>query len=199
MAYAFSITRYKLMQVEEIINRSVVYFAFSVTAGLIYSGVLLVSGRLIGDRLFSTQTNPTSRGAIVAALSVIVVLILSEVARGRFQRVIDRQFFREKYKFDQAMQKMRLAVGSLVDRVTLGSRLLEAAVGGLAAGVGSALSLRALGTGVSPRGLPRAHARRADPGHGQSPGGSAPADPDGRGSPMRWRSTVRAPIPRPTR
>ena len=64
---------------------------------------------------------------MVAALSVIVVLILSEVARGRFQRVIDRQFFREKYKFDQAMQKMRLAVGSLVDRMTLGRRLLEAA------------------------------------------------------------------------
>ena len=59
---------------------------------------------------------------------MIVVLILSEVARGGFQRVIDRQFFREKYKFDQAMQKMRLAVGSLVDRVTLGSRLLEGAV-----------------------------------------------------------------------
>ena len=50
MAYAFSITRYKLMQVEEIINRSVVYFAFSLTAGLIYSGVLLVSGKLIGDQ-----------------------------------------------------------------------------------------------------------------------------------------------------
>ena len=37
IAYAFSITRYKLMQVEEIINRSVVYFALSLTAGLIYS------------------------------------------------------------------------------------------------------------------------------------------------------------------
>ena len=49
------------------------------------------------------------------------------MARGRFQRVIDRQFFREKYKFDRAMQKMRLAVGSLIDRVTLGRRLLEAA------------------------------------------------------------------------
>ncbi len=128
IAYAFSITRYKLMQVEEIINRSVVYFACSVTAGLIYSAVLLASGWLIGDRLLSTKTNPTSWGAMVAALSVIVVLILSEVARGRFQRVIDRQFFREKYKFDQAMQKMRVAVGSLVDRVTLGNRLLEGAV-----------------------------------------------------------------------
>jgi transcriptional regulator with GAF, ATPase, and Fis domain len=126
IAYAFSITRYKLMQVEEIINRSVVYFAFSVTAGLIYSGVLLASGWLIGGQLQSTS--PTSWGAMVAAISVIVVLILSEVARGRFQRVIDRQFFREKYKLDQAMQKMRLAVGSLVDRITLGRRLLEGAV-----------------------------------------------------------------------
>ena len=128
IAYFFSITRYKLMQVEEIINRSVVYFAFSVTAGLTYSAVLLASGWLIGDRLHSTKTNPTSWGAMVAALSVIVVLILSEVARGGFQRVIDRQFFREKYKFDQAMQKMRVAVGSLVDRITLGKRLLEGAV-----------------------------------------------------------------------
>src|SRR5262249_11161190 len=32
-----------------------------------------------------------------------------------------------KYKFDRAMQKMQLAVGSLIDRVTLGRRLLEAA------------------------------------------------------------------------
>jgi transcriptional regulator with GAF, ATPase, and Fis domain len=125
VAYAFSITRYKLMQVEEIINRSAVYFAFSLTAGLIYSGVLLVSGKLIGDQLFSTHS--TTRGAVAAALTVIVVLILSEVGRGRFQRVIERQFFREKYKFDRAMQKMHLAVGSLVDRVTLGRRLLDAA------------------------------------------------------------------------
>jgi transcriptional regulator with GAF, ATPase, and Fis domain len=125
VAYAFSITRYKLMQVEDIINRSAVYFAFSRTAGLIYSGVLLISGKLIGDQLFSTHS--TTGGAFVAALLVIVVLFFSELARGRFQRVIDRQFFREKYKFDRAMQKMNLAVGSLIDRLTLGRRLLEAA------------------------------------------------------------------------
>ena len=173
IAYAFSITRYKLMQVEEIINRSVVYFAFSVTAGLIYSGVLLASGWLIGDRLLST--NPTSWGAMVAALSVIVVLILSEVARGRFQRVIDRQFFREKYKFDQAMQKMRLAVGSLVDRITLGRRLLEGAVEVLRVEWGcSTCSSRR--KGVPPGGLPRPEPDEQAPGHGQPAGGPAPAD-----------------------
>ena len=195
LAYAFSITRYKLMQVEEIINRSVVYFAFSVTAGLIYSGVLLVSGWLIGDQLQST--NPTSWGAMVAAISVIVVLILSEVARGRFQRVIDRQFFREKYKFDQAMQKMRLAVGSLVDRITLGRRLLEGGRRGLAGGVGGALPVRGVGQGVPSGGLPRPDARRADPGERQPAGRPAPADAGGPALARAWRPGCR-PTPPPT-
>lgn len=125
MAHAFSITRYKLMQVEEFINRSAVYFGLSLIVGMIYSGLLLVGAKLISDRLFSPQS--TSLGAMVAALSVVLVLTLFEVARGRSQRAIDRRFFREKYKFDDAIQKMRLAVGSLVDRTTLGRRLLEAA------------------------------------------------------------------------
>ena len=125
LAYALSITRYKLMQVEEIINRSMVYFALSVTAGLFYSAVLVLSGVVFGGTLLAT--NQTSRGAMVAGLTVIVILILSEVARERFQKAIDRRFHREKYKFDEAMGKMRLAVSSLVDRATLGRRLLEAA------------------------------------------------------------------------
>ena len=125
VAHAFSITRYKLMQVEDIINRSVVHLAFSRIGGLIYSGMLLVGGKLIGDRVVSP--NLRIHGAIAAVILVVVILILLEVAKGRFQRVLDRRFFREKYKFDEAMKKMRLAVGSLIDRVTLGRRLLEAA------------------------------------------------------------------------
>jgi transcriptional regulator with GAF, ATPase, and Fis domain len=124
MAHAFSITRYKLMQVEDIINRSVVYFLFSLVAGLIYSGMLLVAGILIRDRLYWLHSSWV--GAIVAALSFGPVLALFELARRRTQRVIDRRFSREKYNFDEAMHKMRLAIESLVDRTTLGRRLLEA-------------------------------------------------------------------------
>ena len=125
VAYAASITRYKLMRVEEIINRSMVYMAFSVGVGLVYSVVLFLSGIFVQNQLLSS--NQTSRGAMAAGLAVVVILILSEVARGRSQKVIDRRFSREKYQLDEAMQKMRLAVGSLVDRETLGRRLLEAA------------------------------------------------------------------------
>jgi transcriptional regulator with GAF, ATPase, and Fis domain len=125
VAYALSITRYKLMQAEELINRGMVYVAFSVTAGLLYSGVLVLSGVVFRDQLLSGHQ--TSRRAMVAGLTVVLILIVSELARGRFQKAIDRRFYREKYKFDQAMRKMRLAVGSLVDKETLGRRLLEAA------------------------------------------------------------------------
>jgi len=124
VAYALSITRYKLMQAEAYINRGMVYVAFSVSAGLLYSAVLVLSGVVFRDQFLSQHT--TSRGAMVAGVTVVLVLILSELARGRFQKAIDRRFFREKYKFDQAMRNMRLAVGSLVDRETLGRRLLEA-------------------------------------------------------------------------
>ena len=48
LAYALSITRYKLMQVEEIYNRGKVYFLVSVLAGLLYSGTLVTSA--LSDR-----------------------------------------------------------------------------------------------------------------------------------------------------
>ena len=96
----------------------------SVTAGLLYSGVLVSAACFVGDRL---RGRPDVARGDGGGADGVVILILSELARERFQKAIDRRFFREKYKFDQAMRKMRLAVGSLVDRATLGRRLLEAA------------------------------------------------------------------------
>ena len=123
-AYALSITRYRLMQVEEIYNRSKMYVLVSLGAGLLYSGVLVGTTLLIGGQLL---TNHASTGGLVAGCLALGILILLGATRERFQRAIDRRFYREKSKFDQAMQKMNLAVGQLVDRATLGQRLLEAA------------------------------------------------------------------------
>ena len=78
--------------------------------------------------------------------------------------MIDRQFFREKYKFDRAMQKMSLAVGSLIDRVTLGRRLLEAAAEVLRLEWGALYLGDASGAVVPACGRSRPHARRAVPG-----------------------------------
>ena len=124
LAYAMSITRYKLMQAERVLNRGLVYVVVSVTAGLLYSGGLVLGALLIGDQLLDKQK---SMGTVVACLTAIMVLVLSSIARQRFQTAIDRRFHREKYKFDQAMKKMSVAVDRLVDPQTLARRLLDAA------------------------------------------------------------------------
>ncbi len=124
VAYALSITRYKLMQAEELFNRGKIYVAVSMAAGLLYSGGLVVGALIIGEQL---KANQTSLGTVVACATALVVLSLSGVLRRWVQSALDRRFHREKYKFDQAMRRMSEAVGSLVDRPTLGRRLLDAA------------------------------------------------------------------------
>ncbi|CAN5780105.1 hypothetical protein BH23PLA1_BH23PLA1_34460 [soil metagenome] len=124
LAYAISITRYKLMQAEVLFNRGVRYVLVSLAMALVYSGVLVVGAFLIG---YTLQANQTSREGLVVGATALVILVLSGLTRQRFQRAIDRRFYREKYKFDQAMHKMSRAVDRLVDRSSLGRRLLEAA------------------------------------------------------------------------
>jgi transcriptional regulator with GAF, ATPase, and Fis domain len=126
LAYAISLTRYKLLQAGEFLNRSVIYVSLSVTAGLIYSAALFAGAFVIG---YGLKSNVGSRGreAVVVGVTTIIILVLSEAARQWSQRAIDRRFYRDKHRFDQAMQQMSLAVGSLVDRRTLACRLLESA------------------------------------------------------------------------
>ena len=73
------------------------------------------------------REDPATSLLPVVMVTALVILVLSGGVRRRFEQAIDRRFFREKYKFDQAMRKMSQAVDRLVDRGTLGRRLLEAA------------------------------------------------------------------------
>jgi transcriptional regulator with GAF, ATPase, and Fis domain len=123
-AYALSITRYKLLQAEAIWNRSVIFLVVSVVAGIVYSGCLILGALVVGERLKSAQV---SLGTVVAFTTALVLLGVLEAARYRFQAALERRFHKEKYKFDQAMRRMSVAVGSLVDRQSLGRKLLEAA------------------------------------------------------------------------
>jgi len=122
-AYAFSITRYRLLQAERLMNRGVLYLAVTVGAGLVYSFLLVVGGLFIGDRLRSGEN---SFEIIAAAGSALVLLVASGALREQFHKAIDRRFFREKYKFDKAVRQIEVAFESLMDRTTLARRLLSA-------------------------------------------------------------------------
>lgn len=122
-AYAFSITRYRLLQADRLLNRGVLYLAVTIGAGLVYSFLLVVGGLFIGDRLRSGEN---SFEIIAAAGSALVLLVASGALREQFHKAIDRRFFREKYKFDKAVRQIEVAFESLMDRATLSRRLLQA-------------------------------------------------------------------------
>jgi transcriptional regulator with GAF, ATPase, and Fis domain len=123
-AYAFSITRYKLMQAEALYNRGRFYVLVSMLVGLAYSGLLVLGTLIIGEQLKEKQASLIT---VVSCVLMLGLLAFSGVFRRTVQAALDRRFHREKYMFDQAMRKMSQAVGSLVDRATLGRRLLDAA------------------------------------------------------------------------
>src|SRR5262245_11027243 len=53
-------------------------------------------------------------------------MLILDVARARFKKVLDRRFFRDKSQLDRTLQRMRQAIGQLVDPPALAQRMLQA-------------------------------------------------------------------------
>jgi len=119
LAYAVGILRYKLMLSDQIFSREVLYFVASFGATAVYSLTIALCS------LISIHQNMrTSRDALVVAATLMVGVILLAWLRDRFQRIIDRRFFREKYQLDKALQRMNQTVGQLAEPEMLARRML---------------------------------------------------------------------------
>ena len=98
-SFGYSIIRYRLMDIDVIIKRSIVYTVL--TGFLLGAYLLLVNG--VGG-FFHKVTGVDS--FIVVFLSLIVIAILFAPARERIQRCIDRIFYREEYNFHQTIEAL---------------------------------------------------------------------------------------------
>jgi transcriptional regulator with GAF, ATPase, and Fis domain len=120
LAYAVGIVRYKLMLVEQVFSREMLYFVVSLVVTGIYS-LLIALGSLVG--IYQNLRSSRQASLVVAATLMGVVILLGWL-RDHLQRLVDRRFFREKYQLDKALQRMNQAVGNLVEPVILAERLL---------------------------------------------------------------------------
>ncbi len=120
-AFAISITRYRLMELDQIISSSMGYFAVSFSAALIYYAVVFV-----GTLMFSQLAGPKLSDAITVSATALVLMLILDVARGRLRKALDRRFSRHKSQLDLTLQRMRQAVEQLVDPPALAQRLLHA-------------------------------------------------------------------------
>ncbi len=123
-AFTISITRYRLLQLDKLINSGMVYFFSSFLAGLIYYGLVFTGILLVGSRF---SDGPSLSQALTVSSTTLVLLLLLDLARGRFKSVLDKHFRKEKLSLDRTLQRLRLAIDQLVDPPTLAHRLLQTA------------------------------------------------------------------------
>jgi len=119
LAYAVGIVRYKLMLMDQLLSRGMLYYVMSLLLTVVYS-VAIALGSLLG----MYQTLPMSQQALSVVVTVLVTVMLLGWFRDRLQQLIDRRFFREKYQLDKALQRMNQAVGHLVEPDVLAERML---------------------------------------------------------------------------
>ncbi len=123
VAFAVSITRYRLMQLDQIVSMGVVYF---VLAALVYYAVVF-AGMLAANLLGGQASAAPSLGqAFWVSTSVLVLMLLLDLARARVKKALDRRFYREKYQLDRTLRRMGQAIEQLVDPPALAQRLLHA-------------------------------------------------------------------------
>jgi len=106
LAFGFSIVKYKAMDIDVIINRSIVYV---IITGIIIIVYLLVAG-IAGHYL---QAAGTETSQIMTIVFTLIAVALFSPLKQRLQRFIDRTFYRIKYNYKLAVIKLNKALSSV--------------------------------------------------------------------------------------
>jgi hypothetical protein len=118
IAIGFAVLRYRLYDIDRIINRTLVYGALTVTLVAVYVGsVLSIQYALRG------LTGSESQLAIVA--STLLIAALFNPLRRRVQNFIDHSFYRRKYDAARTLEVFSAKLRDERDIDTLNSELLS--------------------------------------------------------------------------
>jgi hypothetical protein len=116
-AVGIAITRYRLYDIDILINRTLVYGSLTAMLIGLYFGAIVVL-----QRLFVATTGEGSTLAVVA--STLVIAALFNPLRRRIQSFIDRRFYRRKYDARKTLETFSAQLRDETDLETLSDDLV---------------------------------------------------------------------------
>jgi hypothetical protein len=117
LSLGIAILRYRLWDIDIIINRTLVYGSLTATLAIVYTGLVIVLESLLHGLI--SQTNDI---AIVASTLAIAALFLP--LRKRLQTIIDRRFYRRKYDAAKTLTAFNETLRNEVDLNQLREHLI---------------------------------------------------------------------------
>jgi hypothetical protein len=117
IAIGVAVLKYRLYDIDRVINRTLVYGLLSVLLGAVYTAGVFGLGQLL---------NPvTGESGLAVAAATLAVAALFQPARHRVQAAVDRRFNRRRYDAAKTIQAFSTRLRDQIDLDTLSSELLE--------------------------------------------------------------------------
>ncbi len=98
VAFTIRITRYRLMQIDQLLSSGVMYFLLRFVAGMVYYGLAFVGLFVVNSR---GGEGPSLVQALLVSGTALVLLVALDLTRGRLKSVLDHHFRREKHQLDR--------------------------------------------------------------------------------------------------
>ena len=120
IAIGIAILRYRLYEIDTLINRTLVYGSLTVALALIYFG-----GVTATQTIFRALTGQQEQPQLLIVASTLVIAALFTPLRRRIQSFIDRSFYRRKYDARKTLGAFSAKLRDETDLNALGDDLIN--------------------------------------------------------------------------
>jgi hypothetical protein len=120
LAFFIAMQRYRLYDIDTIINRALVYGSLTAILGAMYAGTVIGAQAVLG----AITRNVVPEQPIVLVLTTLLIAALLRPLRRWLQTAVDRRFYRRKYDMSRTLAAFSASLRQETDVVALRERLL---------------------------------------------------------------------------